>query len=187
MYELVNDISEATTSNFRVALKDWISWKKQLHYTREKQVMHLTLWPSNTSDVQWAEHTGKENRNIDMGERKSRWRKWGHTDSNDTYKEEQPETVGIGTEESHNSTVVNPWKVLSFLSGSEETLLWHSQDKAMLPTPTVWMEPKLKCISNELVHVLRSGRDSSSFHMVGHPRCVFINYIWLNQLSQLIN
>jgi hypothetical protein len=24
-------------------------------------------------------------------------------------------------------------------------------------------------------------------HMVGHPRCVFINYIWLNQLSNATN
>ena len=24
-------------------------------------------------------------------------------------------------------------------------------------------------------------------HMVGHPRCVFINYIWLNQLSNTTN
>ena len=24
-------------------------------------------------------------------------------------------------------------------------------------------------------------------HMVSHPRCVFINYIWLNQLSNTIN
>ena len=77
-----------------------------------------------------------------MGERKSRWRKWGHTDSHDTCKEEQRETVGVGTEKSHNSRVVNPWKeVLSFLSGSEETLLWHSQDKTMFPTPTVGWSP----------------------------------------------
>ena len=26
-----------------------------------------------------------------------------------------------------------------------------------------------------------------SVHMVGHPRCVFINYIWLNQLSNTTN
>jgi len=24
-------------------------------------------------------------------------------------------------------------------------------------------------------------------HMVGHPRCVFTNYIWLNQLSNTTN
>jgi len=24
-------------------------------------------------------------------------------------------------------------------------------------------------------------------HMVGHPRCVFINYIWVNQLSNTTN
>ena len=24
-------------------------------------------------------------------------------------------------------------------------------------------------------------------HMVGHPRCVFINYIWLNQMSNTTN
>ena len=27
----------------------------------------------------------------------------------------------------------------------------------------------------------------SYHHMVGHPRCVFINYIWLNQLSNTTN
>ena len=26
-------------------------------------------------------------------------------------------------------------------------------------------------------------RDCYTDHMVGHPRCVFINYIWLNKLS----
>ena len=25
------------------------------------------------------------------------------------------------------------------------------------------------------------------YHMVGHPRCVFINYIWLDQLSNRTN
>ena len=28
---------------------------------------------------------------------------------------------------------------------------------------------------------------SNKDHMVGHPRCVFINYIWLNQLSNTTN
>ena len=30
-------------------------------------------------------------------------------------------------------------------------------------------------------------QECTTDHMVGHPRCVFINYIWLNQLSNTTN
>jgi len=30
-------------------------------------------------------------------------------------------------------------------------------------------------------------KPSKNVHMVGHPRCVLINYIWLNQLSNTTN
>jgi len=40
-----------------------------------------------------------------------------------------------------------------------------------------------------LLHFIKHTKSTKedSVHMVGHPRCVFINYIWLNHLSNTTN